>query len=79
MSRPAPSNTSFQITISKSVLENIDGMLVAVNDLLTKEGQKNLTRSQWIEKILENFIVSVSMSTEEIKKAREEMEDKEKC
>lgn len=79
MSRPAPNNTSFQITISKSVLENIDGMLVAVNDLLTKEGQKNLTRSQWIEKILENFIVSVSMSTEEIKKAREEMEDKEKC
>ena len=74
MSKPSRNNVSFQITISKQVKQDLDGITQAINDMLKDKGEAPLTRSQVIEKILVGFIVSSTMTSEEQKQALKEAE-----
>ena len=74
MANPSKDKTSFQITISKRVKQDLDGITQAINDMLEKKGEAPLTRSQVIEKILVGFIISSTMTKEEQEKALEEAE-----
>ena len=75
MSTPSKSKISFQITISKRVKQDLDGITQAINDMQEEKGEPTLTRSEVIEKILIGFIVSSTMTKEEQQKALDEAKE----
>ena len=75
MSTPSKSKISFQITISKRVKQDLDGITQAINAMQEEKGEPTLTRSEVIEKILIGFIVSSTMTKEEQQKALDEAKE----
>ena len=78
MSKPSKNKISFQLTISKGVKQDLDGIVQAINDMLVKRGESPLSRSEVIEKIIIGFIVSSTMTKEEQEKALNEAKEEKK-
>ena len=70
MGKPAKRNVSFQITISKSVKEEMDKIIVAINEIYEKKNMGIVVnRSRFIETLLVGFITSHTTQEKEENKA----------
>lgn len=71
MSKPAPNNKSFQVTISKTAFEDLNGIVAAINEV-RKGKESPITRSQFIETLIMSFIYSHIVNEAENKDERKE-------
>lgn len=78
MPKPAPYNISFQVTLSKAVYEDINGIVAAINEVRKEQKLPPVTRSQFLETLVINFI---NTHVQETKEAAQETtkEEKETC
>lgn len=56
MSKPAPNNISFQVTISKETYKTLNGVVAAINQVRDKGDQ--ISRSQFIETLINYYVYS---------------------
>ena len=76
MSKPAANKISIQITIHKKVNEDINGIVTAINESRIGTELPKVTRSDFIETLVEAFIAShVILKEEAEKEAKEENEN----
>ena len=71
MSKPAPNNISFQVTISKAAYEDVNDIVAAINEV-RKGKEPPITRSQFIETLIQAFIYSHIVNDKENKDERKE-------
>ena len=67
MPKPAKNKISFQVTLSKAVYEDINGIVAAINDIRKEQKLPEVTRSNFIETLVINFLSTHVQATEEIK------------
>lgn len=76
MPKPAANKISIQITIHKKVNEDINGIVTAINESRVGTSLPKVTRSDFIETLVEAFIAShVILKEEAEKQAKEENEN----
>lgn len=71
MGRPRKDRVSICITLSKEVLENADGIIEAINQVHEEKNLPKVTRSDFIETLIVQFIVAATKQ-ENSEKAKEE-------
>ena len=73
MPKPAANKISLQITIHRKVYEDINGRVAAINESRVGTELPKVTRSDFIETLVEAFIAShVILKEEADKEAKEE-------
>lgn len=65
MGRPRKGKTAICITLSKEVLENADGIIAAINKIHEERNLSKVTRSDFIETLIVQFIIASTTPKEE--------------
>ena len=72
MGKAAPQNISFQITIARHTYDDLNGIVAAINEMRKETKEPQITRSQFIDTLINAFIVSHTLVKEEAEKEAKE-------